>query len=136
MYVPLALRYRPRNWGDVVGQEVSARTLHNMIRSGRHGILGPRVADRLFILAAGHSEVGMRPIFFAARAGGNDTEAKPDKTADEENEVTQELRSLCSREMPDIDDQIFGQPGEQSKCEDDHQLGAGKIGRASCRERV
>lgn len=34
-YKPLTLKYRPRFWSDLVGQEVAVRTVTNMLRSGR-----------------------------------------------------------------------------------------------------
>lgn len=34
-YVPLTLKYRPRFWSDLVGQEVAVRTITNMLKSGR-----------------------------------------------------------------------------------------------------
>lgn len=35
MYQPLTLKYRPRFWSDMVGQEVAVRTVTNMLKSGR-----------------------------------------------------------------------------------------------------
>lgn len=35
MYVPLTLKYRPRFWADLVGQEVVVKVITNMLKSGR-----------------------------------------------------------------------------------------------------